>query len=320
MSEIVVVAEHRRGELSPATFEVIAAAVELKQAKDMTVAVAVLARDPSVFTGQVSVAGVDEVVNATVPVSEFQNDIYETVVDGIIEARKPAVVLLSHSIDAWGYAPALAARRECGFAADVFGLEFDGDELIATRSAYSEKMHVELDFPGKETVLITLRGNVYKPVEGASTPVVTSFESPTVEARTQHKGFIEPESGGDVDITQAEFMLSVGRGVAEEDNIEQFEELADGMGFTLGCSRPIADSGWLPKSRQVGQSGKTVSNCNIYLAFGISGSIQHMAGMKHVPTIIAVNTDAEASIFTVARYGVVADMFDIAEELKNHFV
>jgi len=320
MSEIMVVAEHRRGELTPATFEVIAAAVELKQANDMTVTVVVLAQDPSDFGGQVSVAGVDKVVNATVSVSEFQNDIYETVIDAMIDTRKPSVVLLSHSIDAWGYAPALAVRRQCGFTTDVFELRYDGDNLVATRAAYSEKMHVELDFPGKDTVLITLRGNIFKPIEETSTPLVTSFEVPTIEARTEHIGFIEPDSTGDVDITQAESMLSIGRGVAEEDNVEQFAELADAMGFTLGCSRPIADSGWLPKSRQVGQSGKTVSNCNVYLAFGISGSVQHMAGMKHVPNIIAVNTDAEASIFTVARYGVVADMFDIAEELKNHFV
>lgn len=319
MSEIMVVAEHRRGELTAATLEVIAAAVELKQAKGMTVAVAVLARDPSAFTDRVSVAGVDEIINATVPVSEFQNDIYEAIVDGMIDARQPAVVLLPHSIDAWGYAPALAARRQCGFTTDVLALKYDGDDLIATRAAYGEKMHVELDFHGKDTVLITLRSNIYKPIGGASTPAVTNFKAPVVEARTVATGFIEPESAGDVDITQAEFMLSVGRGIAEEDNIEQFEELADAMGFTLGCSRPIADSGWLPKSRQVGQSGKTVSNCNFYLAFGISGSVQHMAGMKHVPKIIAVNTDAEASIFTIASYGVVADMFEIAEELKNHF-
>ncbi len=319
MSEIMVVAEHRRGELTAATFEAIAAAVELKQHGGMTVTVAVLAADPSVYTGRVSTAGVDEVVNAALAVDEFQNDIYESVVDGMIGTRKPAVVLLPHSIDAWGYAPAIAARRACGFATDVFGLRFDGEDLIATRAAYSEKLHVELDFPGKETVLITLRGNVYKPAAGTSTPVVTSFQAPGVAARTEHIAFIEPESSGDVDITQAELMLSVGRGVADEDNIEQFSELADAMGFTLGCSRPIADSGWLPKSRQVGQSGKTVINCSTYLAFGISGSVQHMAGMKHVPNIIAVNTDADASIFTIARYGVVADMFDIAEELKNHF-
>jgi electron transfer flavoprotein alpha subunit len=114
-------------------------------------------------------------------------------------------------------------------------------------------------------------------------------------------------------------MLSVGRGVGEEENVEQFKELADALGFTLGCSRPIADNGWLPKSRQVGQSGKTVAKCKVYVAMGISGSVQHMAGMKHVPSIIAVNKDAEASIFTIARYGVVGDMFEIAEELRGHF-
>ncbi|GFO81065.1 MAG: hypothetical protein A49_06920 [Methyloceanibacter sp.] len=129
--------------------------------------------------------------------------------------------------------------------------------------------------------------------------------------------FIEPEQTGDVDITQAEYMLSIGRGVGEEDNVEEFKELADTLGFTLGCSRPIADNGWLPKSRQVGQSGKTVAKCKVYVALGISGSVQHMAGMKHVPNIIAVNKDAEASIFTIARYGIVGDMFEIAEELRE---
>jgi electron transfer flavoprotein alpha subunit len=91
------------------------------------------------------------------------------------------------------------------------------------------------------------------------------------------------------------------------------------MGFTLGCSRPIADSGWLPKSHQVGQSGKTVTNCKVYIAMGISGSVQHLAGMKHVPNIIAINKDPEASIFSVARYGVVGDLFEIADELRNNF-
>jgi electron transfer flavoprotein alpha subunit len=142
---------------------------------------------------------------------------------------------------------------------------------------------------------------------------------PETKTRTQHLEYIQPEAAGDVDITQAEFVLSIGRGITEEDNVEQFLELADIMGFTLGCSRPIADSGWLPKSRQVGQSGKTVSKCNVYIAMGISGSVQHMAGMKHVPNIIAVNTDPEASIFSIAHYGVVADLFEIADELRNNF-
>ncbi len=319
MGEILVITEHRQGELSAGSLEAITAAVELKQSRGLRVAVSVLASDPSVYTEQVSVDGVDEIINVTTPVDEFQSDIFESVTDGLMNTRNAEIVLIPHSIDAWGYAPALAARRGCGFATDVFGIHYDGDDLIATRAAYSEKLHMELDFPGKDSVLITLRGNTYNPAEGTSTPNVVQFEMPDVSPRTEHQSFIEPEATSDVDISQAEYMLSVGRGVAEEDNIEQFQELADSMNFTLGCSRPIADNGWLPKSRQVGQSGKTVTNCTTYLAFGISGSVQHMAGMKHVSNIIAVNTDAEASIFTIARYGVVADMFDIAEELQNHF-
>ena len=319
MSDIIVVAEHRRGDLSPATLEVIAAAVELNQGRDAHIAVLVLAPDPSVFTKELSVPGVDEIITSRTPLSEFQNDLYEAAVDAVIEARQVSLVLMPHSINTWSYAPALAARRQCGFATDVFALSYDGENLFATRAAYNEKMHVELDFPGKPTVIITLRGNMFKPIEGVSTPVITEFTVDDVEQRAVPEGFVEPEASGDVDISQAEYLLSIGRGVADEDNVEQFEELAAAMNFTLGCSRPIADNGWLPKSRQVGQSGKTVSNCVTYLAFGISGSVQHMAGMKHVPTIIAVNTDAEASIFSIARYGVVADMFDIAEELQNHF-
>jgi electron transfer flavoprotein alpha subunit len=109
----------------------------------------------------------------------------------------------------------------------------------------------------------------------------------------------------------------VGRGIGEETNVEDFRELADELGATLCCSRPIADAGWLPKSRQVGQSGKVVGNCKLYVAMGISGSIQHMAGMKQVPTIVAVNTDPGASIFTIAKYGIVGDIFDVHEELMN---
>lgn len=319
MSDILVVAEHRQGELSAATREVIAAGVELKQTNGGNLMVTVIAQEPEAFIEALSVAGVDEVITVTVTVPEFQNDIMEAALLSLIEARKPAVVLMPHSIDAWGYAPVVAVKGGYGLATDVFSLNYDGDNLIATRAAYSEKTHVELDFPGKETVILSIRANVFKPIEGRAEPQVSSFEVPTVEPRSVHGQYIEPDSAGGEDITQAEFMISIGRGVAEEDKVEQFEELADLMNFTLGCSRPIADNGWLPKYRQVGQSGKTVSKCQIYIAMGISGSVQHMAGMKHVPNIIAVNTDPEASIFSIARYGVVADIFDIAEELKIHF-
>ena len=223
---------------------------------------------------------------------------------------------MAHSVDSWAVAPAFAAETGVGFATDVFDLAVDGGGLIATRAGYKEKVFVELDFPGKETVLLTIRSNVFKPAEGAAQPTVTAFDAPAAPTATTHLGWKEPAGAGGVDIPGAEFILSIGRGVGDEANVEQFLELADVLGATLGCSRPIADNGWLPKARQVGQSGKLAANCKLYVAMGISGSVQHQWGMKHVETIIAVNKDPDASIFQVAKYGVVGDMFDIAEELK----
>jgi len=319
MAEILVIAEQRRGELVAASLECIAAAVELKESGSQSVAVCIIAQSPESFVTSLSVAGVDEVITIKSEQAEFQSDVFESTLLGLIEQRQPALVLAPHSIDAWSYAPVLANKGGFGYSSDVFGIRYEGDELIATRAAYAEKVHVDVDFPGRDTVLLTVRGNTFKPIEASASPQQSSFEASSVTPRSSHESYIEPESGGEVDITQAEYMLSIGRGIAEEDNVEQFAELAETMDFTLGCSRPIADNGWLPKFRQVGQSGKTVSSCSVYLALGISGSVQHMAGMKHVPNIIAVNTDPEASIFSIARYGVVADIFDIADELQNHF-
>ncbi len=319
MSEILVVAEHRQGEIRPGVLELITAATELKQQKAGTVSVVIIAEDPQAFIAGVSMAGVDEVITMTSPTNEFQPDTYKAALVALIESRNPSLVLIPHSVDGWGYAPALGATGKYGFTTDVFGIKYDGDDLVTTRAAYKEKVYIEQDFPGKETVVLTVRDGTFKPVEEAGSPTVTSFDMPDVTAHSQHKQFIEAEDTGDIDITQSEFMLSIGRGISEESNVEQFAELAEIMGASLGCSRPIADSGWLPKSRQVGQSGKTVGNCKLYIAMGISGSVQHMAGMKHVENIIAVNTDPEASIMSIAKYGIVADIFDIAEELPAHF-
>ena len=319
MSAIIVISEHRQGEITPASLECISAATGLKTEKGQSVLVAVLASDPGRYAEQLNLQGVDEIIRITTPGDEFQVDQWEAAISALIGERKPAVILVPHSVDAWSYAPVLAARGDYGFATDVFGIRYDGDELVATRAAYAEKVHMEVDFPERETVLLTVRGNVFKPAEANGMAEMSDFECPEADAHTQHLEYQEPAGGGDVDISQAEYMLSVGRGIEDEDNVEQFEELADAMGFTLGCSRPVADSGWLPKSRQVGQSGKTVANCNVYIAMGISGAVQHLAGMKHVTNIIAVNKDPEASIFSVARYGVVGDLFEIADELRNNF-
>jgi electron transfer flavoprotein alpha subunit len=326
LSGILVIAEHRRGELRAATLELVSAAQTAKRSGTDTIAVVLIAHEPERFIPQVSVAGVDEVVTVKIPSRDFDPDALEAAVSALIAARKPSLVLVPHSIDSFGYVAALAARGGFGFATDVFKLEYqtsseDSGEsaLVATRGGYGQKVNVEVEFPGKDVVVLAIRANTFKPPEGASSPTVGSFAAPAVRSRVSSRSFIEVSSADDVDMSTAEFILSIGRGIGEQANVERFRELAAAVGATLGCSRPIADAGWLPKSRQVGQSGKTASAAKLYVAMGISGAIQHLAGMKHVGTIVAVNADAGASIFSVARYGIVGDIFEIADALRSHF-
>jgi electron transfer flavoprotein alpha subunit len=318
MSGALVIAEQRRGELRPISLELIAAAQSLRRGAD-EVAVAVLGTAPEQFVDALKVSGADEIITVKVAASEFDPDVFEAAVGALIAERRPDVVLVAHSVDSFGYAAALAAKLGLGFATDVFKVERIDGELVATRGGYGQKVCVEVDFPGRGAVMLAIRGNVYKPPESAGAPRVSAFAAPATKSRSIEREFIEPAAGDDVDMTAAEFILTIGRGIGEETNVAQFRELADAVGATLGCSRPIADLGWLPKSRQVGQSGKTASACKLYIAMGVSGAIQHLAGMKHVATIVAVNSDAEASIFGVAKYGIVGDIFEIAEELRRHF-
>lgn len=316
MSNILVVAEHRKGELRPISLEVISAAQGLRQSADDKVVVAVIGSEAEKYVPALSVSGVDEIVTVKTSSVEFDAELAEAAVASLIESKQPSVVLLPHSVDSLGFAATLARKGNFGFSTDVFKMEYDGADLVATRGGYNQKVNVEVDFPGKDTVVLALRGSVFKPVEEAGSPAVSALDLSSATSRSKVLQFVEQGGADDVDITGVDFIVSIGRGIGEETNVEQFRELAELTGATLCCSRPIADAGWLPKSRQVGQSGKVVSSCKLYVAMGISGSIQHMAGMKHVPTIVAVNTDPGASIFTIAKYGIVGDIFEIEEELR----
>jgi len=318
VSGLLVIAEQRRGELRPVSLELIGAAQSLRRAGD-SVAVALLAPSLGALIEPLKLAGVDEIVAVKVAAPEFDPDTFESAMSALIAERKPDVVLVAHSVDSFGFAAALAAKLGLGFATDVFKVERQDGELVATRGGYGQKVNVEVDFPGRGTVLLAIRGNVFKPPEQKGSPRVSEFSAPPVSSRSSGREFIELAAADDVDMTAAEFILTIGRGIGEEAKVAQFKELADALGATLGCSRPIADAGWLPKSRQVGQSGKTASACKLYIAMGVSGAIQHLAGMKHVATVVAVNSDAEASIFGVAKYGIVGDIFEVAEELRRCF-
>ena len=307
---VLVIAEHLRGRLRDVTYEIITAGRELGP-----VTVAVIARDPQVFVDALNVEGVAEIVQVIVEAAEFECDVYQRAVAELITKRQPKVTLIGFTVNSMGYAPALAARLGLGFASDVHNLSLENGLVVATRSFYDSKVSAELEFPGARGVLLLLRPTVWPAAGGPGSAVVTESSSPAGPSRSRHLTFEEPESG-DIDISQAALLLSIGRGVGSREGVKRFEELAAKMGATLAASRPIIDAGWLPASRQVGQSGKTVKP-GVYLAFGISGAIQHLAGITAAGTILAVNTDPDAPIFGTAHYGAIADMFDIAEELEK---
>jgi electron transfer flavoprotein alpha subunit len=310
---VLVVAEHLRGAVRDVTRELVTAGRTLGP-----VTVAVIARDPEPLVAAVAVEGVAEIVTVPAGADEFESDTYQQALEALIAARRPRVVLLGFTVNSMGYAPAVAAKLGLGYASDVHGLALEGDAVVATRSYYGGKVDAELEFPGAETVLLLLRPTTWPPAEGSGGASASSLAVEVGASRARHLRFEEPAGGSDVDITQADFLLSIGRGIGDADAISQFEELAAKMGATLSVSRPIVDAGWMPASRQVGQSGKTVKP-KVYLALGISGAVQHLAGMKASGTIIAVNTDPEASIFNVAHFGAAVDLFDVAEELEKLF-
>jgi electron transfer flavoprotein alpha subunit len=313
MPGTLVVAEHLRGELRPITLELVTAARDLGG----PVEVAVIRSDPSTLADAVNVDGVDTILTVAAGPDEFENDVYQQALERLVEERQPETIFLGFTINSMGFGPAVAARLGLGFASDVFAVSRDGDGLVAQRSFYGSKVNAELEFPDHDRVLLLLRPTSWAPAEGTGSAERVEVEVEVEPSRARHREFKDVEAT-DVDITTAEFLLSVGRGVGEKENLEQFEELADKMGATLSVSRPIVDAGWVPNARQVGQSGKTVKP-KIYLAFGISGAVQHLAGMKTAGTIIAVNTDPEAAIFNVAHYGAVMDLFEVAEELEKLF-
>jgi electron transfer flavoprotein alpha subunit len=312
MSGVLVVAEARRGELRDVTFELIGAA---KGLTDGPLAVAVVDHDPSRHSDRLAVDGVDAVLAVQTPNEHFEPHIAQRALEALIEQEQPSVVVLGHTIDSLGFAPAAAARGGHGFASDVTRMSWE-DGPVVGRSAYGGKLEAELEFPGRDTVLLLLRAGTFEPAQaGGGSPEWRDVSVELGEPRSEHAEFREVEAG-DVDITKADFLLSVGRGIEDKDNLEQFEELAEQLGATLSVSRPLVDAGWVSNARQVGQSGKTVKP-KVYLALGISGAVQHIAGMRGADTIIAVNSDPEAPIFSVADYAVVADLFDIAGQLEQ---
>ncbi|MGM0448388.1 MAG: electron transfer flavoprotein subunit alpha/FixB family protein [Methanobacteriota archaeon] len=314
MADVLVAAEHRRGALRDVTYEAITAGRELADARDGDLHVAVVGGDVDGFAEELNREGVDA-VHAVEDGEEFDHNAYQAAVSTLADRLDVGAVVLPNSVNGLDYAPALAEALDVPIVTDAVGIDYD-DGLTVTREMYGSKVETTVDVVGDRFVL-TVRGGEWPPAEGVGDATVEAADVDIPESGARVTGF-EEVGGGDVDIADADVLVSVGRGIEEEENLELVEELADALGATLSASRPIVDNGWLPKNRQVGQSGKVVTP-DVYIAVGISGAVQHVAGMKGSDTIVAINTDPNAPIFDIADYGIVGDLFDVVPALMDEF-
>ncbi|MGQ3328789.1 MULTISPECIES: electron transfer flavoprotein subunit alpha/FixB family protein [Halorubrum] len=314
MSDVLVVSEHRRGELRDVSYEAIEAGRELADAQGGDLHVAAVGGDVDRFAEDLNREGVDA-VHAVANGEEFDHNVYQSAVGALLEKTDAETVVVPNSVNGLDYAPAVAEAYDLQLVTDAIGFEYD-DGLTVTREMYGSKVETTVDVDG-DRFLLTVRGGEWAPAEGVGDASVESVDVDHPDSGARVTGF-EEVGGGDVDIADADVLVSVGRGIEEEENLELVEELADALGATLSASRPIVDNGWLPKNRQVGQSGKVVTP-DVYIAVGISGAVQHVAGMKGSDTIVAINTDPNAPIFDIADYGIVGDLFDVVPELVDEF-
>ena len=311
---VLVIAEHRRGDLRDVSYEAITAGRELADERGSDLHVAVIGGDVDAFAEELNCEGVDA-IHAVDDGEEFDHNAYQTAAAALADRLDAGAVVTPNSVNGLDYAPALAEALGVTLVTDAVGIDYD-DGLTVTREMYGSKVETTVDVAGDRFVL-TVRGGEWPPVEGVGDATVEAADVDVPESGARVTGF-EEVGGGDVDIADADVLVSVGRGIEEEENLELVEEFADALGATLSASRPIVDNGWLPKNRQVGQSGKVVTP-DVYIAVGISGAVQHVAGMKGSDTIIAVNTDPNAPIFDIADYAIVGDLFDVVPELIDEF-
>jgi electron transfer flavoprotein alpha subunit len=229
------------------------------------------------------------------------------------------IVLMAHDTFGMDLGPGLSIKLDSAFAADVVGIDAIADSVATlVRQEYAGMAHTHISCDLSKGAVLTLRPGTFQPEEETHTTGQVEDKSDEAGDLTAKREFVEVVEAevGDVDITKADVLVSVGRGIEDEDNLELAEELAEAMGAVVSCSRPIVDAKWLEKSRQVGTSGQTVKP-KVYLAMGISGSFQHLGGLKGSPFIVAVNKNPKAPIFQVADVGIVEDILEFIPELTE---
>jgi electron transfer flavoprotein alpha subunit len=317
-TKILVIAEFRGGKFKKGSLECLAQATRLKGALGGgDIAALVVGGDAAkAAAGDLGKQGADKVLVASAPwLDHFNGDAYARIAADVIKAEKPEVVLLAATLDGKDVGPRLAAHLDVGYAPDCTKVEVDGGRLKLVRPIYAGKAYATVKL-ATSPQLASIRPNSYPLLEAElaakpATDVAVSFGEGELRSKVKETQAAKSDKA---DLTEAEIIVSGGRGMKGPENFPLIEEFAKEIGATVGASRAVVDAGWRPHSDQVGQTGKTVAP-NLYFAIGISGAIQHLAGMSTSKVIVAVNKDKDAPIFKVANYGVVGDLFEIVPRM-----
>jgi electron transfer flavoprotein alpha subunit len=319
---ILVVAEQKDGKLNRASWEAIAGAQQLADiggasAGPLTIVIA--GQNVGGVAGELSAADAKQVLTVDDgAMASYTPDAFVQAMRQIIDETKPQFVVFPHTYQTRDYAPALAAAIDRALITDVIGVKQVGGGAAFARPMFQGKLTADVAPDGPAPHLISFqigafradaarRGSGAAPISAAAVQIDAGSLRQKPEAPFQ-------EAKQAVDLSQAERIVAVGRGIKSQENLAIAEKLAAAFGAELAASRPICDNGWLPMERQIGSSGQTVAP-KLYVALGISGAIQHLVGMKGARTIVAINKDAEAPIFEVADYGIQGDIFEVAPAL-----
>jgi electron transfer flavoprotein alpha subunit len=319
MAGIFAFAEARDGELRKVALEVVTAARQIADGLGQEVH-AVVMGGPGIAdkVAELAAYGADRIFVAEhEALAHYNAEAYRTVAIELIREHGCEVVVFPGSALGRDLAPRVAARLEAGYAADCTGLDVQDGEIVATRPRYAGKVFSQVRFSTKPAV-VSVRPNVFtpvaKPAAGEVQPVSVSLDAGSFGATVRE---VRAAGGEKMDVSEAPVVVAGGRGLREPDNFKLLEELADALGnAAVGASRAVVDAGWRPHGEQVGQTGKTVAP-TLYFAIGVSGAIQHLAGMRTSKVIVAINKDPEAPIFKVADYGIVGDLFEVLPRLTE---
>ncbi|MBI2955320.1 MAG: electron transfer flavoprotein subunit alpha/FixB family protein [Chloroflexi bacterium] len=318
MNEILVLAEHRRGELREITFDLIARGRQLAEKAGAELVAVVLGRGTDGFCATLAQYADRVLVVEDDALRDFNSEPYQAVLAQLISERQPLLTLIGHTACGLDLAPSLAVQLDAALVTDCLEVEIDGGKLTAVRPAYGGRVRASLQAREATHRIATIQaGNAPSPRARDSAGEIVKLQSPLAEEMA-YKKLLEyvDTAAGEIDISQSEIIVSVGRGIGDPKNITLVEDLANALGGVLACSRPVVDKKWLPKARQVGISGKTV-HPKLYLAIGISGAFQHVTAIKGAGMVVAINKDPKAPIFRVADYGIVGDLFAVVPTLKE---